>query len=170
MGAMRINLPHVIAALPVCMLFFGTCSSEAQTVRRIQPPTAAIATAVWHGDTLYVSGQVPDPVTPADPVKKTPATYAAGTTAQSENVFRKIEGILKEQGLSMRDVVMMHVYLVGDPAMGNRMDFAGMMASYTKFFGTAEQPNKPARSTVQVAGLAAAGALVEIEVIAVRSK
>jgi enamine deaminase RidA (YjgF/YER057c/UK114 family) len=45
-----------------------------------------------------------------------------------------------------------------------------MMAAYTKFFGTAEQPNKPARSTVQVAGLVAQGALVEVEVIAVRSK
>ncbi len=143
-------------ALALCLLLVGLSDTEAQTVRRIQPPTAAIATAVWHGDTLYVSGQVPDPVTPADPVKKTPAVYATGTTAQSESVFRKIEGILKEQGLGMRDVVMMHVYLVGDPAMGNKMDFAGMMAAYTKFFGTAEQPNKPARSTVQVAGLAAA--------------
>jgi enamine deaminase RidA (YjgF/YER057c/UK114 family) len=168
---MKISLLTVTAAaLPILWLVSDPLSSEAQTVRRIQPATAAIATAVWHGDTLYVSGQVPDPVTPADPVKKTPAVYATGTTAQSESVFRKIEGILKEQGLGMRDVVMMHVYLVGDPAMGNRMDFAGMMAAYTKFFGTAEQPNKPARSTIQVAGLAAAGALVEIEVIAVRPK
>jgi enamine deaminase RidA (YjgF/YER057c/UK114 family) len=158
------------AVLSICVLLVSALNAEAQTVRRIQPATAAIATAVWHGDTLYVSGQVPDPVTPADPVKKTPATYASGTTAQSENVFRKIEGILKDQGLAMRDVVMMHVYLVGDPAMGGKMDFAGMMAAYTKFFGTTEQPNKPARSTVQVAGLAAVGALVEIEVIAVRSK
>jgi enamine deaminase RidA (YjgF/YER057c/UK114 family) len=50
------------------------------------------------------------------------------------------------------------------------MDFAGMMASYTQFFGTPAQPNKPARSTVQVAALVAAGALVEIDVVAVRSK
>jgi enamine deaminase RidA (YjgF/YER057c/UK114 family) len=173
-AVMRLLAMHIIAALNavllVCLLLATSSTANAQTVRRIQPATAAIATAVWHGDTLYVSGQVPDAVTPADPVKKTPAAYAAGTTAQSENVFRKIEGILKDQGLGMRDVVMMHVYLVGDPAMGNRMDFAGMMAAYTKFFGTAEQPNKPARSTVQVAGLAATGALVEIEVIAVRSK
>jgi enamine deaminase RidA (YjgF/YER057c/UK114 family) len=54
--------------------------------------------------------------------------------------------------------------------MGNKMDFAGMMSAYTQFFGTATQPNKPARSTVQVAALAAAGALVEIEVIAARTK
>lgn len=62
----------------------------------------------------------------------------------------------------------MHVYLVGDPQQSGRMDFAWMMASYTKFFGTKEQPNKPARTTVQVAALATPGVLVEIELIAVR--
>jgi len=45
-----------------------------------------------------------------------------------------------------------------------------MNAAYAKFFGTTEQPNKPARSTVQVAALVAAGALLEIEVQAARSK
>jgi len=64
---------------------------------------------------------------------------------------------------------MMHAYLVGDPAKENKMDFTGFMAGYTKFFGTKEQPNKPARSAMQVAALAAPGALVEIEVIAVRA-
>ena len=51
----------------------------------------------------------------------------------------------------------MTVYLVGDPAKGGRMDFAGFMVAYTQFFGTKEQPNLPARSTVQVAGLVAPG-------------
>ncbi len=157
----------VIGALCTLLVAF-TSDSAAQAVRRIQPATAAIATAVWHGDTLYVSGQVPDPVKPA--AQGSPAVYAPDTRTQSENVFRKIEGILKEQGLGMGDVVMMHVYLVGDPAMGGKMDFAGMMAAYTQHFGSTAQPNKPARSTVQVASLVAAGALVEIEVIAVRPK
>ena len=164
---MRINLISAIGAF-FAVLASTASESAAQTVRRIQPEKAAIATAVWHGDTLYVSGQVPDPVKPA--AQGAPAVYASDTRTQSENVFRKIEGILKEQGLGMSDVVMMHVYLVGDPNMGGKMDFAGMMAAYTQFFGSAAQPNKPARSTVQVASLVAPGALVEIEVIAVRSK
>ena len=63
---------------------------------------------------------------------------------------------------------MMRVFLVGDPAMAGKMDFAGMMAAYSQFFGTTDQPNKPARTTVQVAGLASPGALVEIEAQAVR--
>jgi enamine deaminase RidA (YjgF/YER057c/UK114 family) len=147
-----------------------TTHAEAQGIRRIQPQGAAIASAVWVGDTLYVSGQLPDPVTPADPVKGAPAVYGSDTRSQTESVLRKIEGILKAQGLSLGDVVMMHVYLAGVPALGNKMDFAGMMSAYTQFFGTAAQPNKPARSTVQVAALVAAGALVEIEVIAARAK
>jgi 2-iminobutanoate/2-iminopropanoate deaminase len=138
-------------------------------VKRIAPATAAIATAVWAGDLLYVSGQLPDPVTPADTAKGTPAVYG-NTKAQAESSLKKIEAVLKDQGLTMADVVMMHVYLAADPAMGNKMDFAGMMASYTQYFGTPTQPNKPARSTVQVAALVAAGALIEIDVVAARSK
>jgi enamine deaminase RidA (YjgF/YER057c/UK114 family) len=69
----------------------------------------------------------------------------------------------------MGDVVMAHVYMVGDPSSG-KLDFAGMNAAYAEFFGTKDQPNKPARSAMQVAALAIAGALVEIEVIAVKPK
>jgi hypothetical protein len=47
------------------------------------------------------------------------------------------------------------------------MDFAGL-AGYTKFFGTKEPPNKPARSAPHVAAWAAPGGLVEIEVLAIR--
>jgi len=48
------------------------------------------------------------------------------------------------------------------------MDFAGMMRAYLKHYGTPGQPNKPTRSTVQVAALAAPAALLEVEVTAVR--
>jgi enamine deaminase RidA (YjgF/YER057c/UK114 family) len=48
------------------------------------------------------------------------------------------------------------------------MDFAGMMRGYSASFGTKEQPNKPARSTMQVAGLVREGWLVEIEVTAAK--
>ena len=51
---------------------------------------------------------------------------------------------------------------------GGKMDFAGMMEGYTQFFGTKEQPNKPARVTAQVAALVAPGMLAEIEVQAVK--
>ena len=144
-------------------------TAAAQSVKHIQTKEAGIASAVWVGDMLYVSGQLPSATTPADREKGTPAVYG-NTQAQAENVFGKIQNLLKEQGLGMGDVVMMRVYMAADPSMDNKLDFAGMNAAYAKFFGTPEQPNKPARSTVQVAALVAAGAFLEVEVQAARGK
>jgi 2-iminobutanoate/2-iminopropanoate deaminase len=144
--------------------------ATAQSVKHIQPSTpGGIASAVWAGDVLYVSGQLPSAQTPADRANNKPAVWG-NTQAQAEDAFGKIETILKEQGLTMGDVVMMRVYMVTDPAMDNKLDFAGMNAAYNKFFGTPAQPNKPARSTVQVAALVNAGPLLEIEVQAARNK
>lgn len=155
--------------LVACLVVAAGCLAPvaAQSVRHIQAEGAGIASGVWVGDMLYLSGQLPTPVTPADRAKGTPAVYG-NTREQSESTFRKIENLLKAQGLGMGDVVMMRVYMAADPAMGNTLDFAGMNAAYATFFGTPEQPNKPARSTVQVAALVAQGALVEIEVQAAR--
>jgi enamine deaminase RidA (YjgF/YER057c/UK114 family) len=155
--------------MAVAVLMIAMSAAAQTTVKHIQTPNAGIASAVWAGDTLYVSGQTATPVTPADREKGTPAVYG-DTKTQTTSVLGKIETLLKEQGLGMGDVVMMHVYMVGDPANGGKLDFAAMNAAYGQFFGTKDQPNKPARSTVQVAALAASGPLVEIEVIAVKSK
>jgi enamine deaminase RidA (YjgF/YER057c/UK114 family) len=142
--------------------------AAAQSVRHIQTKEGGIASAVWVGDMLYVSGQLPSPITPADRAKGTAAVYG-NTQAQAESAFAKVQNVLKEQGLDLGDVVMMRVYMAADPAMGNKLDFAGMNAAYAKLFGTAEQPAKPARTTVQVAALVSAGALLEVEVQAARS-
>lgn len=119
-------------------------------------------------ETLYLSGQVP-PVADkaADPA--TPAAYG-DTKAQAIGVFRKIEALLAAQGYALKDVVKLTVFLVGDPKLGGRQDFKGFSEAYAEFFGTAAQPNKVARSTVQVAALANPGFLVEIEATAVRVK
>jgi enamine deaminase RidA (YjgF/YER057c/UK114 family) len=166
---MKLNtIGFVIFGLAATLLVPAPAS--AQSVKHIQPSTpGGIATAVWVGDVLYVSGQLPSAQTPADRANNKPAVWA-NTQAQAEDAFGKIETILKEQGLTMGDVVMMRVYMVTDPAMGNKLDFAGMNAAYNKFFGTPTQPNKPARSTVQVAALVSAGPLLEIEVQAARNK
>jgi enamine deaminase RidA (YjgF/YER057c/UK114 family) len=163
----RQGIGAAVVAATICA---GAASARAQTtVKHIQTAASPIATAVWAGDTLYVSGQLASPVTPADPAKGTPAVYG-DTKAQAASEILKIQAILKEQGLTLGDVVMMHVFLAGDPDKGGKLDFAGLQAAYTQYFGTTEQPNKPARAAMQVAALAAPWALVEIEVIAVRSK
>lgn len=158
------------AALAVAAICGAALTAQAQTkVTHIQKEGSPLATAVWAGDTLYVSGQLASPVTPADPAKGTQALYG-DTEAQANSEILKIQDILKEQGLTLGDVVSMHVFLAGDPDKGGKLDFAGLQKAYLKYFGTADQPNKPARAAMQVAALAAPWALVEIEVIAVRSK
>jgi enamine deaminase RidA (YjgF/YER057c/UK114 family) len=142
--------------------------SSAQETRRIaltasQNPSNSnlpISGAVWAGDTLYVSGWL-------DPDIKT----HADTTSQTVGLIKDIQKFLESQKLTLADVVMMHVYLGGDPAKDGKMDYAGMMAGYSQFFGTKDQPNKPARTTVQVVLPAGArGGLIEIDLIAVRPK
>ena len=160
---MRIARAFLLAAA-LCATMQGQT-----TVRHLQTDKSPIAQGVWAGDTFYLSGQLADPVTPADPAKGTAAVYATDTKTQAASVFAKIQKALQEQGLDMKDVVKMTVFLGPDPKTG-KLDFAGMQSEYVKFFGTAAQPNKPARSAFQVAALAAPWALLEIEVIAVRSK
>ena len=147
----------------------GASAAQSQVaVRHIQTDKSPIATGVWAGDTLYLSGQLASPVTPADAAKGTAADYG-DTKTQAASVFAKIQKLLQEQGLDMKDVVKMTAFLGPDPKTG-KLDFAGMQSEYVKYFGTTDQPNKPARSAFQVAGLAAPWALLEVEVIAVKSK
>ena len=144
-------------------------AAQAQTVvRHVQTEKSPIATGVWAGDTFYLSGQLADPVTPADAGKGTAAVYG-DTKTQAASVFAKIKAALQAQGLDIKDVVKLTVFLGPDPATG-KLDFMGMQSQYLKYFGTADQPNKPARSAFQVAALAAPWALLEIEAIAVRSR
>jgi enamine deaminase RidA (YjgF/YER057c/UK114 family) len=142
-------------------------ASAADVVRHALPggSTFPIARAVEvpAGKTIiFHSGMTPAPLDP----KATPGTpeYWGDTKTQTLSVFARIKESLDQMGLGFKDVVAMTVYLAGDPAKGGRMDFEGMMSAYSQFFGTKEQPNLPARSTVQVAGLVAPGMLVEIEV------
>ncbi len=164
------KLNHTIALLTLTAAFCAIAPARSgPAVKHIQTETAAIASAVWVGDTLYVSGQLPSPVTPADREKGVAAVWG-DTKTQAASVFAKIQTLLKEQGLGMGNVVMMHVYMSGDPANGGKLDFAGMNSAFVQYFGTKEQPNKPARSAMQVAALVVPGPLLEVEVIAVKSK
>ena len=156
------HLPLLAVAL-ICSL-----TASAQKTKQIPLPASQnpsnsdlpIAAAVWAGDTLYVSGWL-------DPDRKT----HTDTKSQTVGLITDIQKFLESQKLTLGDVVMMRVYLGNNPATGGQPDFDGMMAGYTQFFGTKDQPNKPARTTVQVVLPAAdSGALVEIDIVAVRPK
>ena len=127
----------------------------------------AQAVEIPAGTTLvYHSGTTPRP---ADPLaERYSAQFWGDTETQAKSVFNRMETSLKNLNLEFGDVVKMTVFLVGTPENDGRLDFQGFMNAYTLHFGTEAQPNLPARSAVQVAGLAAPGMLVEIEVVLAR--
>jgi enamine deaminase RidA (YjgF/YER057c/UK114 family) len=163
----RVSRFRFLVAVASCAAILALAGSThaADVVHHSNGTNFPIARAVEvpAGKTIYFhSGMTP---APADP-KATPGSpeYWGDTKTQTLSVFARIKESLDKLGLGFGDVVGMTVYLVGDPAKGGRMDFDGMMAAYSTFFGTKEQPNLPARSTVQVVGLVQPGMMVEIEV------
>ncbi len=156
------------------ILLLGCFNAHAGEVTRYPLPnnsTFPIALAVeTTADTVLIhhSGTVPGPANPD--AEQYSAEYWGDTKIQALSVFSRMDSSFKGMGVGFGDVIKMTVFLVGDPALGGRMDFGGFMEAYTQYFGTQEQPNLPARSAVQIAGLARAGMLVEIEVILARPK
>lgn len=152
--------------LTTSLLFSGLVSADVTRYKLPNNSTFPIARAVEvpAGTTLiYHSGQVPSPANPE--AEKFSAEYYGDTEAQTLSIFKKFESSFKDMGVDFGDAVKLTVFLVGDPAMDGKMDFAGFMRAYTKYFGTEEQPNLPARSAVQIAGLVRPNMLVEIEMV-----
>ena len=105
----------------VSTLALAVASPAFAQVKHIQNTNpGGIADAVWVGDTLYVSGQLPSPTKPADRATNTPAVWGT-TTEQADSAFQKVEAALKAQGLGMGDVVMMRVYMVA--GADGKLDF-----------------------------------------------
>lgn len=138
---------------------------QAAEIGRLGAPTANLSRTVsvpTDFELVFVSGTTAGS-------DGTPIPAGADTEAQTAIVLEKIKSYLAAERLGMGDIVSMRVYLVGVDAQEGRMDSAGMNRTYLRYFGTPEQPNKPTRATVQVAGLGGT-ALVEIEVQAARRK
>ncbi len=105
--------------------------------------------AVQHGDTLFVSGQIP-----LDPVTKEMEDDIAAQARQSMN---NIKAIVTAAGFTMEQVVRCTIFVT------DLADFSVVNEVYATFF----QDNYPARATVQVAALPL-GAGVEIDAVAIR--
>jgi enamine deaminase RidA (YjgF/YER057c/UK114 family) len=158
------NAKHLLIGL-LTTAALSTTAANAAGITRKSAPNAVIAssTTVPAGSTIiFLSGATASPIDPK--VTDTPDAYG-DTKVQTLSVLTKMKAQLAEMGLGMGDVVKLTVFLVGDAAKGGKMDRDGMTESYKMFFGTAEQPNLPARTTVQVAALGRPQTLVEIEAV-----
>jgi enamine deaminase RidA (YjgF/YER057c/UK114 family) len=157
-------------ALGIALALAATVSGLAQsdTVKRVGDAKSMFSSVVWVGDTAYLSGTMAPVDYQPDKAKGTPAGYNGDTKAQAIGAIKSIEKELKAVGLGLGDIVQMQAFLTGDPAKGDKMDLDGWNEAYRMYFGTAEQPNKPVRATVQVAHLVLPTGRIEIMVIAAR--
>ena len=147
----------------------GTAANAAEITRIGNTPQGLILTGVIvppGAEVFHLSGQLASPIDPSKPATSVEAF--GDTKTQTISIFNKIKGILAAQGYAMSDIFKMTVFVTAAPGMDGKMDFAGFNTGYREFFGTAENPNKVARSTVQVAGLAGPNFLIEIEVTAAK--
>ena len=104
--------------------------------------------AIIAGGFLYTAGQIP-----LDPVSV--QVVEGDIIPQTRRVLDNLQAVLSAAGASWKDVVKTTVYLQ------DMKDFPRMNEVYSAVMGDA----RPARSTVQVAGLPR-GVLVEIELVA----
>ncbi|MFT8479481.1 RidA family protein [Gluconobacter oxydans] len=147
----------------VALLAVGVAGSvqvaSAQTVQRYSDPkddfpiSAAVQVPAG-AETVYVSGLGPA------------SDRASGTTTaeQTRSALDQISAALGHFGMTLQDIVQMHVYLVADPRLGH-MDFDGMMQAYRARF----RSGFPARTVIEVPHLTNPHWLVEIDVMASRN-
>jgi 2-iminobutanoate/2-iminopropanoate deaminase len=125
-------------------------SREVVLTKDAPQPVGPYSQAIKAGGFVFVAGQIGfDPATGK--------LVEGDIKAQTERVLKNLSAVLAGAGSSMDRVVKVTVFLK------NISDFQSMNEVYAKFFPNAP----PARSTVQVAGLAR-DALVEIDVVALQ--
>lgn len=118
--------------------------STPRAPKAIGPYAQAIVAAGW----IYTSGQIP-----LDP--ETGAVEEGGIVSQTHRVLRNLTAILETAGGGLDTVVKTTVFLA------DMASFSEMNEVYAEYFGD----HRPARTTVQAAGLPKSVA-VEIDAVA----
>lgn len=158
-----------IMTMLLSSMFIQTPAQAGEIVRHPNPPPAFILNGVTvpaGAEMVMLSGALAAPIDPG----KTDSFEAFGDTkTQTLSTFGRIKASLEKLGYTMSDIVKLTIFVAGDPKLGGKMDFAGFNEGYRQYFGTADNPNLVARSTVQVAALAGPYFLVEIEATAARA-
>lgn len=111
--------------------------------------SAPFSEAVQAGNLFFLAGQI-------GMDRSVGKLAEGGIQGETEQAIKNIQGVLKYHGLSLNNVVKCTVIL------SSIDDFRAFNEVYVKYF-----TKKPARTTYAAAGLAA-GAKIEIDVIAVK--
>lgn len=141
----------VLLAL-VVMPAWHSASAQARKAINLAPARGLpFSDAIIAGNTVYVAGQ--------EGTDASGKLVGNGIEPETKAALDNIEKILKEAGFEMKDIVSVTVYLA------DIHDFPAM----NKIYKTVLPDPKPARATIQAAGLVN-DARVEISAIAVKEK
>ncbi len=154
----------LLGSLTGALLCGAAASASAAGIERVYGenpmPPIAVGVSVPPGyTTFYISGALPKVITPA--ANGQPADFG-DMAAQTRSVLDGLKATMDKMGVGFGDVVAAHVFL--DP----KADFVAMNKVWGEEFGTAAQPNKPARAAFRTNALVLPGAMLEIEFIAVK--
>jgi 2-iminobutanoate/2-iminopropanoate deaminase len=118
------------------------------TTTNLPKPVGPYSPGMIVGNLVFVSGQAGrDPAT---------GSLAPDVEAQTAQTLRNIDAILQAAGSGLPHVVRCGVFLV------DMKEFPKMNEVYARAFGA----HRPARTTVEVAGLPGEGLRVEIDAVA----
>jgi 2-iminobutanoate/2-iminopropanoate deaminase len=148
---LKISFLVALCASPLAAQLPQGAASTKQVFNAPNARPGVLSAAVKVGDILYVSGQLGT---------NAGALAEGGIQGQTRQALENVKSALALAGGTMEDVAKCTVFLA------DVKDFQAMNQVYREFFPT----NPPARSTVAVAGLVLAGAVVEIECIAAAKK
>lgn len=145
----------------LCAAATAVSAQEIQRLNRPNPVPAIVDAAVVPPGftTYYLSGALPSPIKPA--ANGQPAEWG-DTAQQTRSTLNNLKAVMDKLGIGYGDVVAAHVFLTPNASA------AEMNKVWSTEFGTAAQPNKPARATVHIHSLVAPGPLIEIEFTAAK--
>jgi enamine deaminase RidA (YjgF/YER057c/UK114 family) len=154
----------LVGSLVAALLCGGIAGASAADIERVygENPMSPIAAGVSVPPgytTFFISGALPKVVTPA--ANGMPADFGDMAT-QTRSVLDGLKATMDKMGVGFGDVVAAHVFL--DP----KADFMAMNKVWAEEFGTAAQPNKPARAAFRTNALVLPGAMLEIEFVAAK--
>lgn len=120
------------------------------TSAQLPSPVGPYSPGIQFGNLIFVSGQS----------GREPGTgrLAPDVEAQTEQALRNVAAILEAAGSSLSQVIRCGVFLI------DMAEFQQMNGVYARMFGD----HRPARTTVQVAGLPGDGLRVEIDAVAIK--
>ena len=115
---------------------------------------------------FFTWGVTASPRTKAIGQQNLPAEERFGDTyTQAHSVLSTLTNDLREVGLTLRDVVNVRAYLVGDDE--SPPDFDGWNRAFVEYFGTPHTPHKPARTSIGISRLFLPAYRIEVEFVAV---